>query len=174
MDILVSSNLERLLFELSGKDDKLVAGYMEMLNKEGKYEVSPELKKLIDDSFECGCCSEDETKQTIKGAFEKYGYLIDTHTAVAYNVLQKYQAQTGDETVSVVVSTASPYKFCAAVLESLGHDTSGSGLDLIDKLSEQTNTAGPKPLSSLRGKKVRFDRFVEKYEMRDVVEQFLR
>ncbi|MBQ8974765.1 MAG: threonine synthase, partial [Oscillospiraceae bacterium] len=173
MDILVSSNLERLLFELSGKDDKLVSGYMEKLNTQGKYEVTPEIKKLIDENFECGCSTEEETKATIRETFEKYGYLIDTHTAVAYSVLKKYQQSTKDDTVSVVVSTASPYKFCAAVLDALGKDAAGSGLDLIDRLSTETDTAAPTPLSSLRGRQVRFDRYVQKQEMTEVVEGFL-
>ena len=174
MDILVSSNLERLLFELSGKDDQLVAGYMEQLNTRGSYEITPALKARIDETFACGSSSEEETKDTIRRTFEQYGYLIDTHTAVAYSVLQRYQANTGDKTASVVVSTASPYKFCAAVLEALGKDATGSGLDLIDMLSRQTNTTGPKPLCSLRGKTPRFDGVVDKSDRIRVVEDFLQ
>ena len=173
MDILVSSNLERLLFELSGKDDALISNYMSELSKNGVYTVNDAIKEKISVGFRCGFCSDEDTMQTIRETFENSGYLIDTHTAVAYRVLNEYRKSTGDDAVTVVVSTASPYKFCDSVLQALGDSSDASGLDLIDRLSEVTKTNAPQPLKSLREKKVRFDKYVEKDEMLGVVKDFL-
>lgn len=173
MDILVSSNLERLLFHISGGDDAFVRDCMAKLSTEGKYQVSEEIKNKINSLFSCGYCSEDETKKTVSDVYKKYDYLIDTHTAVAYDVLEKYRESTGDSTVSVVVSTASPYKFCGAVIEALGEKTRGEGLELIDQLNEITGVKVPKPLAELRGKKVRFDGCAEKRGMTELVRGFV-
>lgn len=174
MDILVSSNLERLLFELSGKDDKLISGYMAQLGKSGKYTVTPEIKAAVTRDFCCGCCSDEETKDTIRDTFEQDKYLIDTHTAVAYKVLKDYRAKTGDNTPAIVVSTASPYKFCDSVLEALGREVGDNGVMLIENLSQATGVPAPGPLSSLKDKKPRFDRCVSKSEMINAVEDFLK
>ena len=174
MDILVSSNLERLLFEMSGKDEGEIRGYMEKLNTVGEYTVSEKIKAALDAEFAAGCCTEDETRATIGETFRGKSYLIDTHTAVAYHVLKKYREETGDTTVSVVVSTASPYKFCAAVLEALGEPADADGLTLIDRLEDCTSVPAPKPIVALRDKKVRFDGCTEKEGMMKVVEDFLK
>ena len=173
MDILVSSNLERLLFELSGKDDKLVADYMQQLSGTGSYQVSDAMRQGIQEIFVSGCCSDAETKAMIAETFAQYGYLIDTHTGVAAHVLQQYRKETGDETATVVVSTASPYKFCSAVLSALGDTAGVTGLDQIDRLMEVTGTKAPEPLTALRHKTERFTGAVEKEMMKAVVEQFL-
>jgi threonine synthase len=173
MDILVSSNLERLIFELSGKDDQLVAEYMAALHSNGKYTVNAEIKAAVNGIFRCGCCSDDETKSVIRQTFQDSGYLIDTHTAVAYHVLNQYRAKTGDQTPTVVVSTASPYKFCSSVLDALGDHTQASGLQLISRLSAITGTVAPGPLVSLKDKCVRFDDCVEKDGMVQTVLNFL-
>ena len=174
MDILVSSNLERLLFDLSGHDDKKTAGYMSELSGVGKYSVSYDIKSKIDAVFAAGCCSDDETKETIGKIFKGHGYLMDTHTGVAYNVLEKYRAKTGDETPCVVVSTASPYKFCDAVLEALGDSEKVSGVELIDRLSEVSGTKAPAPLAALKTAKPRFEGCAEKNAMLEVVREFLK
>ncbi|SHH51294.1 threonine synthase [Sporobacter termitidis DSM 10068] len=173
MDILVSSNLERLLFDLSGGDDARVASYMKALPDEGRYTVSGEIMNGVKSHFSCGRCSDAETKATIREMYKKEHYLIDTHTAVAYNVLQSYRSKTGDMTKTVVVSTASPFKFCDSVLEALGENTTLSGLDLIDRLATFTGVRAPEPLRTLRGKAVRFSESFSKDKMPDVVEQFL-
>ncbi|UOO36910.1 threonine synthase [Oscillospiraceae bacterium CM] len=174
MDILVSSNLERLLFELSGGDDALVAGYMKALADAGVYSVSDDIKAGIAKDFTSGWSSDDETKKTIAETFKEYRYLIDTHTAVAYSVLKNYRAQTGDTTKTVVVSTASPYKFCDSVLDALGDDSGAKNLDGIDRLEAVTGVKAPLPLHQLRGKTKRFDACVGKEEMPAVVAQFLK
>ncbi len=174
MDILVSSNLERLLFEVSGGDDALVREYMDLLSKDGVYTVNERIKSEISKDFECGCCSEEETSEIISKTFSENKYLIDTHTAVAYGVLKKYRKDTGDDTISVVVSTASPFKFCGSVLQALGENTDADGITLIDRLAAVTGVNAPKPLVSLKDKKVRFDQSVEKDAMKPVVERFLK
>jgi threonine synthase len=173
MDILVSSNLERLLFDLSGCDDQLIAHYMKALAVQGEYEASGMIRERISEDFDCDKCTDAETKVTIKDVFEEYRYLIDTHTAVAYNVLQKYRKKTGDKTKTIVVSTASPFKFSDSVLEALGAHTVVSGFELIDRLEEVSGVTAPQPLKSLRGKPVRFNDCVERDDMRAVVERFL-
>ena len=173
MDILVSSNLERLLFELSGKDDVLVASYMDALFTKGIYTVTDAVKEAVSDEFACGCCSEEETKATIADVMKKHGYLIDTHTAVAAAVLEKYRNETGDMTPAVVVSTASPYKFSSAVLSALGQPTDMDGFEQIELLSSVTGTRAPAPLASLKGRPVRFEGSVNKEDMLATVDSFL-
>ena len=174
MDILVSSNLERLLFHASGEDDSKVAGYMKLLGTSGKYEVDDCIISKLQETFEAGSCDDESTKQVIGRIWNEFRYLMDTHTAVAYDVLEKYRKDSGDNAVSVVVSTASPYKFCAAVLEAIGESAEGSGLDLIDRLEAATNTEAPKPLKTLRSKTVRFTGNTDKEDMPCVVTGFLQ
>ena len=174
MDILVSSNLERLLYHVSGENDEFVRDCMSKLSSDGKYAVSEDVLANIQNIFSCGCCGEEETKAAVADVYNKYNYLIDTHTAVAYSVLEKYRTDTGDDTVSVVVSTASPYKFCGAVLDAIGGECAGSGLDMIDALEEKTGVKAPAPLAGLRGKTVRFTGCVEKTKMTDCVVDFIK
>ena len=119
MDILVSSNLERLLYALCGSDAE-VAGYMQRLREQGSYTVSDALKAKIQEVFAGGFCNDIQTREKIGHAWRDHRYLIDTHTAVAYHVLDDYRRETGDTTPSVVVSTASPFKFPRDVLTALG------------------------------------------------------
>lgn len=173
MDILISSNLERLLFDLSGSDDMLIARYMKALADEGKYEVSQVIKAGVRQHIDCGKCADDETKKTIRDVFDTYHYLLDTHTAVAFNVLINYRNRTGDTTKTIVVSTASPFKFCESVLNAFGEQSGLGGLDLIDRLEEVSGAAAPSPLKSLRGKEIRFNACVKRDAMRAAVESFL-
>ncbi|MCL2562756.1 MAG: threonine synthase [Oscillospiraceae bacterium] len=173
MDILVSSNLERLIFALSGEDDKQTAGYMRALSETGRYTVTPGIKSAIDKIFWADFCDDERTKEVIATTYEAEGYLMDTHTAVAYDVLEKYRAETGDATPAVVVSTASPYKFADSVLDALGEGGMAEGLGLIDKLAEVSGTVPPQPLTALRGKRVRFDETIEADEMLGAVRSFL-
>ena len=174
MDILISSNLERLLFDLSGENDAEIRGYMAALSAEGKYEVSDAIKSQLTEQYWGGFCDEEGTAATIADYYANKGYLIDTHTAVAVNVMEQYRAATGDETVTVFVSTASPYKFCDHVLTSVGHQPVGDGVDLLDQLHEVSGVTVPRRLAELRGKKRRFDLDCQKLEMENVVLDFLK
>lgn len=174
MDILISSNLERLLSLLSGGDDKLVAGYMKQLNDTGCYQVGSEMMEKIQSVFVGGCSSEAETEATIGKMKAEHDYLIDTHTAVAFHVLEQYRKDTGDQTKTVVASTASPFKFCDAVLDALNVTDKASGTDLLDQLAQVSGVPAPKPLATLKDKKVRFTTWTEKEQMRSVVTDFLR
>ena len=172
MDILISSNLERLLFAAT-QDDGEVRGYMEQLAAEGRYEVSDRVKSWIGKQFAAGCCDDAQTQRVIRQVYEKYDYLIDPHTAVAFDVLEQYRRSTGDTTPTVVVSTASPFKFCDNVLGALGHTEIAPGLEVLDQLTAATGREAPVPLASLKGKAVRFDRSVEKENMVDMVLEML-
>lgn len=158
MDILVSSNLERLLYKLSGNNDTTTKEWMTALKTDGKYEVSDEVKSVIKEKFYGGFCDDADTKATISELFAKDNYLCDTHTAVAVNVYKQYVKNTGDTTPSVIASTASPYKFSKAVLEAVAPDCElpSTEFDMVDKLFEATNTEVPAPLANLKDKKARF------------------
>ena len=174
MDILISSNLERLLFYFTGENDEEVRGYMEALGKTGRYEVSDAVKTKLAEEFWGGFCGEEETEATV-GAYEReYGYLIDTHTAVAAQVMEQYRRASSDKTLTVFVSTASPYKFCGPVLTAIGKTPVGSGLELLDQLHEATGVPVPQRLAALRGKPRRFDKTVEKQAMETAVLDFLK
>ena len=173
MDILVSSNLERLLFALSGQDDKLVADYMQQLNKHGGYTVSDEIKAKLKSDFYGGFCSEEETGKVIAEVWKKYNYLIDPHTAVAYDVMEKYRQETGDTNKTVFVSTASPFKFSRSVLKALGKDTSGSEFDLIDRLADISGLTIPSRLAGLRDMAERFTGCIEPADMKSFISKGL-
>ena len=172
MDILISSNLERLLFAATQDDDQ-VRGYMEQLATDGRYEVSDKVKSWINKHFAAGCCDDAQTQRVIRQVYEKYDYLIDPHTAVAFDVLDQYRRSSGDETPTVVVSTASPFKFCDNVLGAFGHTEIAPGLEVLDQLTEATGLAAPAPLASLKGKTIRFDRSVTKENMVNMVLEML-
>lgn len=165
MDILISSNLERLLFLASGYNDAVVAELMAKLNKDGRYAVPQEIFAKIADVFEAGCCDDEQTKQTIARLFNEEHYLSDTHTAVAVTVYEDYKKRTGDETPTVIASTASPYKFCQSVISALGGEVTSDGTELLDQLHELTGTEIPKPLAALKGKAPRFDLVIDKEEI---------
>ena len=174
MDILISSNLERLLYHLSGCDDKYISKLYKDLAETGRFEVSEAIKAILQDIFYADFCTEDETKATISETYEKYGYTIDTHTAVAVGVYNKYASNTGDTKDCVIASTASPYKFPAAVLESLGDKSSYSDeFEMAEALNKKSGMAVPKALSDLKSKKPRFTGSVEKTEMLGAVYSML-
>jgi threonine synthase len=146
---------------------------MTKLNKEGRYEASAEIMAKLRAVFAGGFSSEEETSAAINSLWCGSRYLIDTHTAVAYNVYTRYAAESGDMTPAVIVSTASPYKFCDNVIKAIGGGTEGSGTGLINKLSRLTGTHIPYPLEGLDKREVRFDRTVEKSDMTAAVLQML-
>lgn len=174
MDILISSNLERLLYHLTDCDDKAVSDMMNKLSTDGKYTVSKEVFDKLNLDFDAGCCSDEEVSSTIKKSFEEKNYLPDTHTSVAIKVYEDYVKRTGDDTVSVIAATANPYKFSKAVLGAI--DENYECEDEFETVSELSRVSGvkcPPQLASLKGKQPRFTDIAEKSEMTEVVFKML-
>ena len=172
MDILVSSNLERLLLSMT-QDVEAVKDYMSQLSATGRYQVSDLVKGRLQKLFSGYCCDDQETQAVIGRVYRQHDYLIDPHTAVAFSALEQYRQETGDETPCVVASTASPFKFCDSVLSALGVAQAAPGLDALDQLSRETGLPAPAPLAGLRDKQVRFTQTVEKEHMVDAVRTLL-
>ncbi|MEE0111120.1 MAG: threonine synthase [Oscillospiraceae bacterium] len=168
MDILVSSNLERLLYLLSG-DTKLVAELMGKLNKEGSYTVPGELLAKIQKEFWAAYCDDARANEIMGRVYQDLGYLCDPHTASGWAAAEDYVAETGDKRAMVVLSTASPYKFPVAVLTAIGGDTSGSEFAQMERLSAMTGVPIPKNLASLQGKEEKHTGVIEKDKMLDYV-----
>ena len=164
MDILVSSNLERLLYLLSG-DTKLVAGLMQELNTQGVYTVPARLLEKIQSQFWAACCDDARAAEIIGRVYKEDGYLCDPHTASGWAAAEDYVAETGDHRPMVVLSTASPYKFPAAVLTAIGGDTSGDEFTQMARLSQITGVPVPKNLASLQGKPEKHTQVIDKDKM---------
>ena len=170
MDILISSNLERLLYLLTGRDDGVIREWFGKLASEGKYEVSADVKAKLQEEFCGGFCDDEQTKATIHAIYEKYGYTCDTHTAVAVKVYNDYREATGDTTKTVIASTASPYKFSAAVLEAL--EGKASDIDeyaKVDRIAELSKLDIPAALADLKNKPERFSDVIDKADQKDYV-----
>ena len=177
MDILISSNLERLLFDLSGNDDKKVSKWMSDLAKDGKYTVTADIKKKLSKLFWAGCCDDYFTKVCIYNTNQEFNYTVDTHTAVAVDVYNQYKTETGDETPAVIVSTASPFKFNQSVLSALGKDGDTVGLDdfgLLELLSKVSGMEIPASLNALKNAEKRFEGVCDKTELLDTVSNFIK
>lgn len=157
MDILVSSNLERLLYHVTGSDAE-VAGLMKNLNETGSYTVRPETLAAIRESFDCGWSSEEQVAGEIRARYEKDGYLCDTHTAVAFHVAAQKKR---DGVPMVVLSTASPFKFPRSVLEALGHTAPENDFEAMQALEEATGRTAPASLAALRQKAERFSTVID-------------
>ena len=168
MDILVSSNLERLLYLLSG-DTALVADLMTKLNKEGSYTVPADLLEKIQTEFTAYYCDDARAEEIMGRVYKDLGYLCDPHTASGWAAAEDYIAETGDNRAMVVLSTASPYKFPVAVLTAIGGDTSGTEFEQMDRLSAITGVPVPKNLSGLLGKEEKHTGVIEKDAMLDYV-----
>ena len=168
MDILVSSNLERLLYLLSG-DTALVADLMKRLNTQGSYTVPTDLLAKIQGEFWAAYCDDARAAEIMGRVYKSYGYLCDPHTASGWAAAEDYVNQTGDKRPMVVLSTASPYKFPVAVLTAIGGDTSGSEFDQMARLSEITGVPVPKNLASLQGKCEKHTGVIDKEKMLDYV-----
>lgn len=171
MDILVSSNLERLLYFLSDGDTQLVAELMRKLNTEGFYRVPESLLDKIKAEFWAGYCDDNKASATIKSAWDKTGYLCDPHTAAGWAVAEEYIASTGDNRPMVVLSTASPYKFPGAVLSALTEPESGDEFAQMEQLSAFTGVPVPENLSGLQEKKERHTDVINKEEMLSYVKE---
>ena len=168
MDILVSSNLERLLYLLSG-DTALVAGLMGKLNREGSYTVPDSLLSAIQAEFWAGCCDDARAEEIMGRVYRDYGYLCDPHTASGWAAAEDYVNQSGDHTPMVVLSTASPYKFPAAVLRAVGVEAKGDEYAQMRQLTEATGVPIPGNLSSLQGKPERHTGVIAKEDMLNYV-----
>lgn len=173
MDILISSNLERLLYHLSGNNGEEVKALMTALEQEKRYEVSDNIKEGLKE-FYGGFADETETKKTIGELYQKHHYLVDTHTAVAYKVYQDYRKETGDETPTVIASTASAYKFAEAVCDAVGLPQFRNGFDAINALCAFTGVAVPRGLCNLEHKEIRHTGVVGKDKLWEAVADSLK
>lgn len=174
MDILVSSNLERLLFEISGRDYVMIKEIMEKLQTDGLYQIPECMRENLKD-FYGGFADEDETFEGINKVYKAAGYVMDTHTAVAYSVYDKYKQETGDNTQTIIASTASPFKFGRSVCSSIGIKTYGlNDFEVIDKLSKEAKIEIPGAIRSLKSKKIVHNNKCNKDQMKQSIEKFLR
>ena len=173
MDILISSNLERLIYRIAGDDPVKNAELMESLKTNGKYEITSDMRAKLQD-FVGGYASEDECFAMIRELYEQYGYVIDTHTAVAAAAYKKYREETKDETKTIIASTASPYKFTRSVMKAIDKKyDSMEDFALVDELSKISNTDVPRAIEEIRTAPVLHDTVCEKEEMESVVKKFL-
>ena len=173
MDILISSNLERLIYHIAGDDANKNSELMDSLKTTGKYEISAEMRDKLS-SFYGNYATEKETAEAIRNLYEATGYIIDTHTAVASSVYGKYKAETGDDKTTVIASTASPFKFTRAVMGAIDSDYENEeDFVLVDKLSELGKVAVPNAIEEIRTAPVRHDTVVEVSDMCAEVKRFL-
>lgn len=174
MDILVSSNLERLLYHLCGEDTEKLTGWMNALQSGGAYTVDAATADAVRALFYGGCCDDKETVEVIRNTFEKDGYLCDTHTAVAVGVYEQYLKETGDNTPAVIASTASPYKFPDSVLDAFDCEKPADPFAEAELLAKLSNTKIPAPITALRTKPVRFENTCAAADMADFVRETVR
>lgn len=173
MDILISSNLERLIYRIAGSDPEKNAAMMKSLSEQGRYQITAEMREQLAD-FYGNFADETETADRIRSMYENTGYVLDTHTAVASAVYQKYVSDTKDETKTVIASTASPFKFTRSVMNAIDpkYDAMGD-FELVDELSKIGNVAVPKAIEEIRTAPVLHDHVCDKTEMKAAVKQFL-
>lgn len=173
MDILISSNLERLIYRIAGEDAAKCAEFMQSLSTGGEYTITNEMKAQLKD-FYGNYCSEEETAQTISSVFKDSSYVIDSHTAVAAGVYKKYIKDTNDRTPAVIASTASPYKFTRCVMEALtGEKSALDDFALADALANLSGVKIPKAVEEIRTAPVLHDRVVNAPEMPETVKELL-
>ena len=173
MDILISSNLERLIYTIAGQDAKKNSELMEALKKDGVYEITPEMKEKLSD-FEGGYSTEEETKETIGGTYKSTGYVMDTHTAVAAHVSRAYRDASKDQKKMLVASTASPYKFARSVMTAI--DEKYDELEefaLIDELEKVSGVAIPNAIEEIRNAQIRHTKECDVDKMKETVKEIL-
>ena len=170
MDILISSNLERLLYLTCGAEK--CAGYMKDLKEKGEYTLEANELAKIKSEFDAGFTNDEDTLKTIKKVYEDYGYLMDTHTAVAWSVYEKWAEESGNTDATVVLSTASPYKFSSSVMNALGKDYE-SEFDAVAKLNAYTGAKIPSSLDGIESKAINHNITVEKDEMLSFVDKMV-
>ena len=173
MDILISSNLERLVYMIAGCDAKKNSELMAALKEKGVYELSEDMKANLSD-FAAGYATEEEVKAKIADVYKKTGYVMDTHTAVAAHVYNEYKKATGDDKVTVIASTASPYKFTRSVMGAIDAKYEDwSDFDLVDELSRIAKVKVPNAIEEIRTAPVLHDTVCETEKMQAEVEKFL-
>lgn len=173
MDILISSNLERLIYKIAGEDDKKNKELMTLLSDTGRYDITEDMRACLKD-FYGNYSTEAETAAVIKSIYDKTGYIIDTHTAVAAEVYKKYAAETHDETKSVIASTASPFKFTRSVMNAIDSSYDAMGdFELVDELSKIGNVKVPNAIEEIRNANILHDTVCEVREMESTVRKFL-
>ena len=173
MDILISSNLERLIYTIAGQDAGKNAELMRQLKEEGVYEITEEMRGQLGD-FVGGFATEEETKETIKNTYEKTGYVMDTHTAVAAHVCAQYRKESGDEKKCLVASTASPYKFIHSVMTAIDDKYAKKDeFELIDELSALSATEIPNAIKEIRNAQIRHNRECDSDKMKEIVKEIL-
>ena len=173
MDILISSNLERLIYRIAGNNPDTCKAFMDALTKNGEYSITDTMKRELAD-FVGGYASEEQTKEAIKSLYDKTGYVIDTHTAVASYVCHQYKEKTKDETKTLIASTASPYKFTRSVMNAIDDKLdSMSDFELVDKLSDISKTKVPNAIEEIRTAPVLHDTVCDRTEMKQTVERIL-
>lgn len=173
MDILISSNLERLIYKIAGNDAEQNRIFMKELSEQGTYSITPEMKERLSE-FYGGYATEEETAATIRKIYEKDNYVIDTHTAVAATVYDKYVAETNDPTVTVIASTASPYKFTRSVMNAIDSaNDKKTDFELIDALQELSGVKIPQAIEDIRSAPVLHDTVCDKSEMEKTVRDIL-
>ena len=173
MDILISSNLERLIYRICGEDCEKTSELMKALSENGSYDIDDTMKQGLS-SFFSGFADEEETAKTIKDLYNRTGYVIDTHTAVAAKVYNEYVKKTGDKTVSIIASTASPYKFARSVLTAIRADYNElNDIELIDELEKISNTKVPKAIDDIRNAAVLHNTVCQAEKMQEEVEKYL-
>jgi len=173
MDILISSNLERLLYHLSGGNGEEIKALMQQLDTEKRYEVSESIKAGLAD-FYGGCASIEETNEAVAKLYKEDGYLMDTHTAVAYKVYEDYKAVTGDETPTIIASTASAYKFAESVAKSIGLGEEENGFKYVEALAKETGVRIPRGLKDLDKKEIRHTGVIDIDQMPATVENAVK
>ena len=173
MDILISSNLERLIYKIAGEDADKNRMLMKALSEDGKYQITEEMKERLAD-FTGGYAAEDDVAKEIRRMYEKTGYVLDTHTAVASFVYRQYREQSGDERTAVIASTASPFKFTRSVMNAIDSKYDAmTDFELVDELSRISKVSVPKAIEDIRTAPVLHDTVVEKDGMKDIVKQIL-
>ncbi|MCR5006795.1 MAG: threonine synthase [Clostridiales bacterium] len=173
MDILISSNLERLLYLLSDRDPSIVRGYMDSLAETGKYTLESGAFSALSERFYGGCADDAMTFETIRKVYEDSGYLLDTHTAVGWNVYEQYASETGDTTPTILAATADPFKFPASVLKALGAAVPEDDFAQLHALETCTGRKAPAALASLEEKEERFQSSVAPAAMKAAITHWL-
>ena len=173
MDILISSNLERLIYLICGEDSEKTKELMEELKTTGKYTITPEMKEKLAD-FAAGYSTEEETAERIHDTYQKTGYVMDTHTAVAAHVCGQYRAKSGDQTKCVIASTASPYKFVKSVMSAIDAENANADeFDLLPKLQEVSGVPMPQAIKDILDAKILHDLECDADKMKETVKGIL-